>query len=55
MHYYLDLGLFSSKKLDVKFSHVFIRYKGTHYSQTRSSVAPKNPLMILLFESWLRR
>ena len=27
---YLDLELFWSKKLDVKFSSVFIRYKDTH-------------------------
>ena len=27
---FLDLGLFWSKKLDVKFTHVFIRYKNTH-------------------------
>ena len=26
----LDLGLFWSKKLDIEFSHVFIRYKDTH-------------------------
>ena len=26
----LDLGLFRSKKSDVKFSRVFIRYKDTH-------------------------
>ena len=27
---YLDLGLFWSKKLDVKFSHLFIGHKDTH-------------------------
>ena len=28
--FHLDLGLFWSKKLDVKFSRVFIRYEDTH-------------------------
>ena len=28
----LDLGLFSSKTFDVKFSRVFIGYKDTHYT-----------------------
>ena len=30
LHKYLDLGLVWSKKLDIKFSRVFIRYKNTH-------------------------
>ena len=30
LHYYLDLGLFWSEKLDLKLSRVFIRYKHTH-------------------------
>ena len=30
LFFFIDLGLFWSKKLDVKFSRVFTRYKDTH-------------------------
>ena len=33
--------------------YMFFPHKHQHYSQTRSSVPPKNPLMNLLFKRWI--
>ena len=34
--------------------HDGLIWKNQYYSQTRSSVPPKNPLMNLIFKSWIR-
>ena len=45
--HYVNLEQFSM-------NFVFFLFKMGYYSQTKSSVPPKNPLMNLLFKSWIR-
>ena len=45
----LDFGLFRSKKSDVKFSRVFIRYKDTHFQKNKSRKIMFKNIIFLVF------